>query len=166
MQSIYAGEPASDLPHGLIHLLSRADMAIWQFITQKTSAIGGITGMQASVLLLLACRHSATSVDLAREYKMYPSAITRLVDRLVSRDLVKRVPCERDRRVIYIQATRKGKEIASQLPSAFDQSYVVLLDGMDESDIDAFRRCLRHILLNARAAEELGNLSGNQESPI
>jgi len=63
-------------------------MAIWQLITQRTSLLGGLTGMQASVLLLLACRQSMTSVDLVREYKLYPSGITRLIDRLVSRGLV------------------------------------------------------------------------------
>lgn len=31
-------------------------MAIWQLITQRTSLLGGLAGMQASVLLLLACR--------------------------------------------------------------------------------------------------------------
>lgn len=157
MQLMYARESNADVPHGLIHLMSRTNMAIWQLITQRTSLLGGLTGMQASVLLLLACRQSMTSVDLAREYKLYPSGITRLIDRLVSRGLVQRVPCERDRRVTYLIATRDGKEAASQLPSVFDGAYAILFDGMNENEVDALKRCMRHMLLNARAAEELSN---------
>lgn len=162
MQLMYARESSADFPHGLIHLMSRTNMAIWQLITQKTTAISGLTGMQASLLLLVAGRHNMTSVDLAREYKIYPSGITRLVDHLVRRGLVHRVPCEKDRRVTYLLATPDGKEAASQLPSVFDSAYATLFDGMKENDVDALKRCLRHILLNVRAAEELSNPPGNE----
>jgi DNA-binding MarR family transcriptional regulator len=137
--------------------LDRANAAVWQFITQQTYAIGGITGMQASVLLLLTCRHSTTSVDIAREYRIYPIAITRLVDRLVRIGMVERIPSERDRRATYIRVTREGKKVASQLPPIFAHAFETLLDGMDERDVDTLRRCLRHMLLNARAAEEVSN---------
>ncbi|MBU9640070.1 hypothetical protein KTF20_32145 [Burkholderia multivorans] len=38
-----------DFPHSLLHVMSRANVAMWQFVTHKTYATGGITGMQASV---------------------------------------------------------------------------------------------------------------------
>lgn len=96
-------------------------------------------------------------MDLAREYKLHSSAVTRLVDRLVRLELVQRLPSERDRRVIYLQMTREGKKIATQLPAIFGGAFECLLDGIEERDADTLRRCLRHILLNARAAEELSS---------
>ena len=64
MKVMRGRETTSDLPHSLVHLMGQANTAVWQFITQKTYAIGGITGMQASVLLLLTCWHSTRPADL------------------------------------------------------------------------------------------------------
>ncbi|EPN9802923.1 hypothetical protein CJU54_04460 [Pseudomonas aeruginosa] len=157
MQAPHGKAADFDFPHSLLHVLSRTNVAIWQFVTQRTSAIGGITGMQASVLLLLMSRHSTTSMDLSREYKLHSSAVTRLVDRLVRLELVERIPSERDRRVIYLRMTREGKKLAIQLPDIFASALECLLDGIEERDADTLRRCLRHMLLNARAAEELAS---------
>lgn len=159
----HSKDTAFDFPHSLLHVMSRANVAMWQFVTHKTYAIGGVTGMQASVLLLLMYRHSATSMDLAREYKLHSSAITRLVDRLVRLELVERIPCENDRRATYLRATSKGKKISEQLPAIFADAFETLLDGIDERDVDTLRRCLRHILLNARAAEELNDSPVQQD---
>ncbi|EIF30002.1 TPA: MarR family winged helix-turn-helix transcriptional regulator [Burkholderia cenocepacia] len=152
-----------DFPHSLLHVMSRTNVAMWQLVTHKTHAMGGITGMQASVLLLLMYRHSATSMDLAREYKLHSSAITRLVDRLVRLELVERIPCENDRRATYLRATSRGRRISEQLPAIFTDAFETLFDGIDERDVDTLRRCLKHILLNARAAEELSDSPVQQD---
>jgi DNA-binding MarR family transcriptional regulator len=154
MQLMQARETTIDLPHSLAHLMGQTNTAIWRFITQKTHAMGGITGMQASVLLLLTCRRSTRLIDLAREYNLCTSVVTRLVDRLVRTGLVERVPSERDRRVTYLQTTRAGKKTASRLPSIFARAFETLLDGMEKRDVDTLRRCLGHMLLNARASDE------------
>ncbi|WP_321857280.1 MarR family winged helix-turn-helix transcriptional regulator [Paraburkholderia tropica] len=96
-------------------------------------------------------------------YKLHSSAITRLVDRAVRLELVERIPCENDRRATYLRATSKGKKISEQLPAIFTGAFEVLLDGIDERDVDTLRRCLRHILLNARAAEELSDPPAQQD---
>jgi DNA-binding MarR family transcriptional regulator len=168
MQVMPVRETTADLRHGLVHLLGQTNTAVWQFITHKTHAMGGITGMQASVLLLLTCRHGTRAVDLAREYDLCTSVITRLVDRLVRIGLVERVPSERDRRVTYLQATREGKKTAAQLPPILAHAFETLLDGMEEGDIDTLRRCLRHILMNAhgrRLSSGAGELRDWQRLP-
>ncbi|RDS86683.1 MarR family winged helix-turn-helix transcriptional regulator [Dyella psychrodurans] len=148
----------SDLSQSLAHLTGRANMAIWSFITQHTYALGGITGMQASVLLLVRDRSDVTSIDLARQYKVQPSSITGLVDRLVQRGLVVRVPSDHDRRVAYLRATDDGAALADQLGPLFDTTMESLTDGIRDADLAIFQNCLKHIALNARAAEEAASL--------
>jgi DNA-binding MarR family transcriptional regulator len=163
MQLMQARETTIDSPHSLAHLMGQTNTAIWRFITRKTHAMGGITGMQASVLLLLTGRRSTRLIDLAREYNLCTSVVTRLVDRLVRTGLVERVPSERDRRVIYLQTTRAGKKTASRLPSIFAHAFETLLDGMEERDVDTLRRSLRHIFVNARGADKLSGSSIHQD---
>jgi len=147
---------ASDLSQSLAHLTSRANMAIWLFINHHTAAHGGITGMQASVLQLVTDGRDVTSIDLARLYKLQPSSITGLIDRLVKKGLVVRVPSGDDRRVSYLRATSEGEALADQLRPVFDKSIESLTDGISHDDLAVFRHCLKHIALNARAAEEAG----------
>ena len=161
MQSSRAGQAVPDLPCDLIHLMNRTHMAIWQFINHSASRMGGITGMQASVLLMLNSRRGISAADLAREYGINPSAITRLVDHLVHHGMVRRVPCDRDRRVLYLRLTSQGRTVASQLPAVFSHVYQVLLEGMDEEDVDTLRGCLKLMLLNVRLAEEAGEFCGS-----
>lgn len=144
-------ETTADFPHSVVYLIGRTNEAVWQLITRKTQAIGGITGMQASLLLLLTSRHDMRSTDLAREYDLSASVVSRLVDHLARIGLVARVPSERDRRVIYLRITSAGRKTASRLPPIFAQAFDTLLDGMEERDVDTLGRCLRHILLKARA---------------
>lgn len=144
----------SDLSQSLAHLTGRANMAIWSFITQHTYALGGITGMQASVLLLIRDRSDVTSIDLARLYKVQPSSITGLVDRLVQKGLAVRVPSDHDRRVAYLRATNAGAALADQLGPVFDTTIESLTDGIRDTDLAIFQKCLKHIALNARVVEE------------
>ncbi|GLQ49891.1 MarR family winged helix-turn-helix transcriptional regulator [Dyella flava] len=152
---------ASDQPQSLAHLTSRANMAIWLFITHHTEALGGITGMQASVLQLVTSCRGVTSIEIARLYKLQPSSITGLVDRLVKKGLVLRVPSDDDRRVAYLRATSEGEALAAQLQAVFDKSIGSLTDGISDGDLAIFRHCLKHIALNARAAEEAGSPGAN-----
>jgi DNA-binding MarR family transcriptional regulator len=165
MQSSLGEVQIFDFPHSLAHLMSRASMAMWQFVSQKTYETGGITGMQASVLLLLTHRSLTTSMDLAREYKLHSSAVTRLVDRLVRLGMVERVPSKGDRRAFYLLTTVEGEKVASKMPAIFAYTFETLLDGIEEGDAETLRRCLRKILLNAHTLEELNAPSFQEDSP-
>lgn len=152
----------SDMSKSLAHLTSRANMAIWSFITHQTHALGGITGMQASGLLLIRDGNGVTSIDLARQYKVQPSSITGLVDRLVKKGLVVRVPSGNDRRVAHLRATNDGIALADQLWSVFDRSIELLMDGIGAVDREILRNCLRRITLNACAVEEVHGLRAEE----
>jgi len=56
-----------------------------------------------------------SSGNLAKSLDVRNSTITSLVDRLVKLSLVKRGRCERDRRVVLVELTDKGKKLTEKL---------------------------------------------------
>jgi DNA-binding MarR family transcriptional regulator len=55
---------------------------------------------------------------LAREAALTSGGFTKVADRMAAADLIRREPCEEDRRVTYAVLTEHGKEIAEQARSA------------------------------------------------
>mgnify|MGYP005750427977 CR=1 FL=1 len=70
-----------------------------------------ITGDQFFVLQILTNEENVTSSQLAKLFNVKPSAITAMIDRMYKNDLVLRNRDEKDRRVVYIELSEKGKEI-------------------------------------------------------
>ena len=56
-----------------------------------------------------------SSGNLAKSLDVKNSTITSLVDRLVKLSLVKRRRCERDRRVVLVELTDKGRKLTEKL---------------------------------------------------
>ena len=83
-------------------------------VTQHTMAELGITSTQASIVFMLAAGQGVTAADLAREYGIDASAVTRLIDRLEKRGLLSRVRSEEDRRVVRLALTPEGHALAEQ----------------------------------------------------
>ena len=70
-----------------------------------------VTGDQFFVLQILTNEENVTSSQLAKLFNVKPSAITAMIDRMYKNDLVLRNRDEKDRRVVYIELSEKGKEI-------------------------------------------------------
>ena len=78
-----------------------------------------ITGQQGAVLMLLASGTCATSGDISRELYIDSASTTRMIDRLVKRGLLTRIPCPEDRRVVKLLLTDEGKEMVQSLPATY-----------------------------------------------
>ncbi|HZK24667.1 MAG TPA: MarR family transcriptional regulator [Oscillospiraceae bacterium] len=73
----------------------------------------GITPGQINALLILFMQDGLTMGELSAEIYLAESAATRLVDRLVKLNLVKRQGDDRDRRVVRVYLTSYGTQLAS-----------------------------------------------------
>lgn len=69
-------------------------------------------------------------------------AMTGLIDRLEAQELVKRVRCESDRRVIYIEPTEKALELLRQLDEPMQGMFVKLLGHLTEAELKELSRLL------------------------
>ncbi len=74
-----------------------------------------IGDLEVLLRLLRTPGNRLASTTLARESSMTSGGLTRLVDRLVREGLVHRVDCPTDRRVVWVEATAAGVELAGRV---------------------------------------------------
>ncbi|MFT5533082.1 MAG: DNA-binding MarR family transcriptional regulator [Burkholderiaceae bacterium] len=112
----------------------------------------GITHAQGGILLMLMSGHFDTASQLARELYIDAAAMTRMVDRLVKRSLVIRLPSGADRRTLMLQLTAEGSALAEQLPAIYLAARARNFAGLSDEEMGFLRSLLRRVLLNGEAA--------------
>jgi DNA-binding MarR family transcriptional regulator len=135
-----------DFCDSVVYLLSRAKLIVTTAITQRTLLELGITGQQAHMLCMVANGKCRLASELQREYGVDASAVTRLIDRLESRDLLKRIRNSYDRRTIQLSATAEGLALAKRVPVIFDAVVAQMMTGFDEIEIEFFANMLHQII--------------------
>jgi DNA-binding MarR family transcriptional regulator len=146
------------------YLLGRARSTMWNMVTQHTLAELGITSTQASVMFMLASGRGLAAADLAREYGIDASTVTRLIDRLEARGLLNRVRSEEDRRVVNLEVTDRGMAIAERIPDIFTCVLDKLLLGFTPEEIGFLKSMLRRILVNFDDSAAQPQLGTSQKS--
>ena len=90
----------------------------------------GLTPAQLRVLQIVAEKSSVTPKILANQMGVSQATVTALVDKLVTRELVQRVPSEQDRRQINVVVTAQGLNRLVDAPDALQQRYVRAFTGL------------------------------------
>jgi DNA-binding MarR family transcriptional regulator len=108
----------------------------------------GITGTQASILFMVASGKCQLAADLARDYGIDASAVTRLIDRLEKRGLLSRVRSSEDRRVVRLGLTPEGYQLAARMPEIFTGVMEKILVGFTPEEVGFLKSMLRRILAN------------------
>jgi DNA-binding MarR family transcriptional regulator len=137
------------LDESIGYLMARAKSAMSNTVTQHTMTELGITSTQASILFMLATGRCTAAVDLARDYGIDASAVTRLIDRLEKRGLLYRSRSQEDRRVVKLELTDEGYALAAKMPALFRQAIETMTTGFSVDELDTLRTLLRRMLLNA-----------------
>jgi DNA-binding MarR family transcriptional regulator len=83
------------------------------------------------------------------------SALSRIIDRLESQELVKREKSATDGRSIRIALTSKGEELALRIVPVAQQHESVILTGFTTSDVQVLRTMLLKLYENAGALDDL-----------
>lgn len=102
----------------------------------------------------------ATSAELARDLQLDPAAVTRALDRLEAKGLVKRTRSRTDRRVVQLALTAEGRRVAPLVPAALAEVFNAHLAGFSAAEwamlIDLLQRMLSNgeALRQASAAEK------------
>lgn len=103
----------------------------------------GITPAQARLLRALGHREEPPRMaDLAQRLDVVPRAVTTLVDALEERDLLRRVPDPRNRRVIRIELTEGGLRALDDLRQARRAAAAEILAPLDDPSRAALTRLL------------------------
>jgi len=95
-------------------------------------AVLNLTMAQLRTLFLIVRREKATSRELATALGVTPANITGIVNRLVRQDLVTRKRNPRDRRVLLLRATEKGRGLVAEMQTSMQERMMNQLPGVFE----------------------------------
>lgn len=112
----------------------------------------GITPSQINALLVLYLHDSLTMGELSSEIYLAESAATRLVNRLVNLNLVKRRGDEKDRRVVRVALTAYGRQLSRLVFERRSFRFNNLAQRLDPSERESLVVSLQAVL---RVFEEL-----------
>jgi DNA-binding MarR family transcriptional regulator len=114
-----------------------------------------LTGMQWEPLLLVWLKRADTVAALARVSQVGVPSMTRMLDRLEQKDLLRRERSATDRRVVNLHLTPKGRKVANKIWPIVVASMNVHLDGFKKEELNQLNDLLGRMLANgARDAEE------------
>ena len=130
------------------YLIARAKSSLSNLVTQRTLGELGITSTQASMLFMIASGRCSLAAELARDYGIDASAVTRLIDRLEKRNLLSRVRSSEDRRAVRLAVTEEGRELAARMPEIFGGGGDKALAGFTPEEVGFLKSMLRRILAN------------------
>ncbi|MCB0399684.1 MAG: MarR family transcriptional regulator [Winogradskyella sp.] len=107
----------------LINILYTAN-----WITAKQNAFFagfGISPQQYNILRILRGANKPLSMQVVKDrmIERAPNA-TRLTDKLCAKELIERIPCDNDRRVVHIQITKKGLELLEEISDDFNDEWL------------------------------------------
>lgn len=109
-----------------------------------------ITRNEATVLMYLKSNQEVYQEDIIKELQVDKSAVTRLLQNMESKGLIKRVPLASDKRFYLIEMTDKGNEKQSLVDQTFEQNDIDLVKGLSEEELLELRRMLNIIEHNLK----------------
>lgn len=126
----------------LSSILSRADLQL---------ASHDLTYVQWLPLYKLAMHEGNTVASLARDLAIDPGAMTRSLDRLEAKGLVRRERSTEDRRVVHLRLTDDGRAVARKVPAVLAEVLNGHLRGFSAEEWQLMLQFLNRMLANGEA---------------
>jgi len=114
-------------------------------------AVHDLTYVQWLPLYKLMICSDTTSAGLARDLGIDPAAVTRALDRLEAKGMLRRERSTTDRRVVQLALTDAGRDVASQVPQAMASVLNAHLGGFSHDECRLLIDMLRRMLHNGEA---------------
>ena len=109
-----------------------------------------LTHSQWVPLLKVYLGEASTVAELARECQVDVGAMTRTLDRLEAKDLVRRVRSSEDRRVVNVELTAEGRQTAKKIPAVLCRVQNEYLRDFTHDEWQLLKGMLRRILDTAQ----------------
>jgi MarR family transcriptional regulator, multiple antibiotic resistance protein MarR len=129
------------------HLLGRARASLLSGIDAELAPFG-LNAMQYAVLKYLADGTAETAADLCRYMYYDTGSMTRLVDHLEEKGLLRRERCRQDRRVVYLRVSPAGRTQLPRLRAIGTRVLEEHLTGFSAAEVDTLRRHLARMIDN------------------
>src|SRR5690348_3771125 len=133
--------------HGILRIINRVRVEIIDALDRELSAFD-ISAPQLFVLSSVANGEAESAAGLCKTISYDPGAMTRMIDRLQQKGLVRRVPHPVDRRAMNLELTVAGKALFPQLVAAKDRVQAQFLRGFSKDDTQSLESLLHRMLAN------------------
>lgn len=149
MSPIATAQPTGRITarHGLIKLVNRLRMEMIEALDRRLSAYD-ISAPQLIVLSSLASGEGASAAALCKSISYDPGAMTRMIDRLEQKGLIRRVRDTGDRRLTNLQITAEGEALYPKLLAAKDEVQAQFLRGFSKEEIQMLEGLLNRMVAN------------------
>jgi DNA-binding MarR family transcriptional regulator len=142
-----AGIPDDEMVIG--HLVARARSAMLTGLDGELEQFG-LTGAQFAVLKNVADGIASTAADLCRTMHYDTGSMTRMLDRLEEKSVLRRERCTEDRRVVYLRITETGNELLPQLRTAAIHVLSRHLAGFSPEEVESLKHYLVRMIENGQ----------------
>lgn len=151
MAAELASSDSGAAPHRVVgRLIKQVFSSLVRGVDQRMQPLE-LTAMQWEPLLLLYLNRADTVAALARESNVNCSAMTRMLDRLEDKKLLKRKRSDEDRRVVHLALTEKGHAIGNEIQPLLNAELERHLRGLSEEEIATLIDLLTRMLKNGRS---------------
>ena len=123
-----------------------------------------LTHAQWAPLFMIAQGRAGTVAELSRECECDAGAMTRMIDRLEAKGLLRRIRSCEDRRVVHVELTPEGARTASRVPQVLADTLNDHLAGFTREEWQALKGFLRRMLANADAGRGRGACPLDEEA--
>ena len=137
-----------------IGLLTKRAMQSIVLQVDRRLAPHDLTHAQWVPLYKLAKGHCSTMAGLARDVALDPAAMTRALDRLEAKGLLKRVRSTEDRRVVNLELTEEGERVAELVPAVLAEVFNAHLAGFTKAEWTTLVSLLQRLVANGDALRE------------
>ena len=145
------------------YLLARVKSTMSNMVTQRSMAELGITSQQGSILFMVASGKCVLAAELAREYGIDASAVTRLIDRLEKRGLLERQRSSEDRRQVHVRLTDRAMKETMKLYGPIAADGHSLLSAMTTAELETVNAFLdKTLALQQRHLERVRGDAGKK----
>ncbi len=134
--------------------LTKRAMASILLQVDRRLAEHDLTHAQWLPLYKLSMGQCSTMAGLARDVSMDPGAMTRALDRLEAKGLVRRVRSQEDRRVINLELTDEGREASKLVPAVLADVYNAHLAGFTRAEWNTLIDLLQRLVANGDAMRD------------
>lgn len=132
------------------YLVNKLAQTVAREVDNRMAGLG-LTDAQWKPLLLLQQGTCSTAADISRIACHDTGAVTRLLDRLEAKNLIRRVRSAEDRRVVNLELTPEGEQVAAEVPKILANLANEVLNGFSQDEFAQFRNLLRRALDNVLA---------------
>jgi DNA-binding MarR family transcriptional regulator len=133
--------------HGVIRLINRVRVEVMDALDRELTDFD-ITAPQLVILASVANKEADSAAQLCKTISYDPGAMTRMIDRLQQKGLIRRVPNPEDRRAMNLEMTVAGKALYPQLLQAKARVVERFLRGFSKEDERTLERLLYRMLDN------------------